>query len=557
NIDQIELPLEDEDLEPSPNFKVRLDKTTKKVTVTRSGETPKSFDVLNLRTGDKGTGNEATREISSPSQIGDRLLLTSSADSVFPTREIQVVFNEAIYFGDDAPAEDLKDYIWVEKKVVTTDTTTGTEVVTWEEVVKDLVEYELDSGGRRVTIKLPVELQRGETYRVVIQGTIQDQADPDQRKPLIGGTMHLPFSIRKPAGLLGGPFTLEKGAVRDIALDGNLFYVSALEGGLYAFDVSNPRTAVDPDAKPHAFTKPIPCCGLTPGAQWAVAVDHHGRVWTTAVNGMYGLIRSFRSENFMKQEYEYPDPPYPGAPAPPPVLKPVEPKSAAIVSWRPGINAGMPLGTTWSITSDRVEATPRELQVLTQDQRVIAIGGTDFAEKFTSPDDNILGASAVATGTSGEFRVYQFTIPKLDITPEGEPYKYRLQRATVENLTLGARWSGDIKFFTDPADSGVSPSPSQTELVLKNVLVRPGDKIRVTRNWATYGAVSLFGFGVGMFDLNAIESNHWHTKLPGDDYTKPAEQIMVTEARANPRCEDPNGPDGNPCLPQVLTYTPD
>ncbi|HYH08908.1 MAG TPA: Ig-like domain-containing protein, partial [Thermoanaerobaculia bacterium] len=507
NVDVIEIPIADEDLTPVPGFKIRLTGSTSDTgpaTVTRTGSLPKTFSVVNLDSGSTGTGAGDARTVYG-TKVGERLLIASSADSVEPTREVQIVFNEAIEYGGDVSG--LEDYLWLEKD----EPASGAPTPNFQKIIGQ-IEFTVDSGDRRVTMTFPGELQRGATYRVVIDGSLTDKAGPNA-KSLVGGTMYLPFTIRKPAGdLLGSSITLSKGSVRDLALDGNLLFVSALEGGLQTYDVSNPASLAS--LTPHAYTVPFP---EGSGQQWAIEIDHHGRIWTTAQNNMYGLVRSFRVEDFHAGGR-------------------VEPKATGIVSWRVGINVGLPLGTTWSTLSDRVEATPRRLQILAQDQYFVKAGGPTFVSDFAP---NELGATVSQTGSSGDFKVFTVVVPKSTM-------HFRTQRVTVENLTLGTRWSKDILIYDGQATAQI-----------ENVLVRDGDQIRVSRNHSTYGAVSLFGFGVGLFDLNAIETNHWHSNLPGPDFEQPGEQIMVTEAKVQTPCQDPNGPDGNPCAPPVMTYTAD
>ncbi|MFP5247303.1 MAG: hypothetical protein ACLGH0_11470, partial [Thermoanaerobaculia bacterium] len=69
---------------------------------------------------------------------------------------------------------------------------------------------------------------------------------------------------------------------------------------------------------------------------------------------------------------------------------------------------------------------------------------------------------------------------------------------------------------------------------IENVLARPGDKLRVYQNVRTYGVVSQMGYGIGIYDLNAIESNDFKDK-PGD-YQLLREQIMITRAAYADSC---------------------
>ena len=70
-------------------------------------------------------------------------------------------------------------------------------------------------------------------------------------------------------------FNLTAGGVRDLAMNGNVLFVSALEAGVLAFDASNP--AAMGNALPFARTEPPlsqtqPDGTVIPGQNWAVAI---------------------------------------------------------------------------------------------------------------------------------------------------------------------------------------------------------------------------------------------------------------------------------------------
>ncbi|HEY0788814.1 MAG TPA: hypothetical protein VGE86_09215, partial [Thermoanaerobaculia bacterium] len=102
----------------------------------------------------------------------------------------------------------------------------------------------------------------------------------------------------------------------------------------------------------------------------------------------------------------------------------------------------------------------------------------------------------------------------LSIPSEGPPgYPYLLQRVTVENVSAALRASGDAR----------PGKPAAIEIV-----AGPRDLLRIVRNQRTYGVVSLWGYGVGILDLNALESNDAPGKPPG---WKPIqEKIALTRA---------------------------
>ncbi len=77
---------------------------------------------------------------------------------------------------------------------------------------------------------------------------------------------------------------------------------------------------------------------------------------------------------------------------------------------------------------------------------------------------------------------------------------YATQRITVENVTLDMRWSADATVNQPARISGI--------------VARVNDRLRVIRNVMTYGVISLFGCGVSVYDLNAMESNNAAVKPP-------------------------------------------
>src|SRR4029079_12827623 len=155
----------------------------------------------------------------------------------------------------------------------------------------------------------------------------------------------------KPAGdILHGPFTIAKGNVRDLALDGNLLFVSANEGGLLAYDAGDggrldtkppiARALALPTLDPPPHDRPP----AIPGAAWAVEVDKHGRVWTTALTSMFGVVRTFRTEDFANATT-----PCPALGTPIPCGTPF---AGGTVSWRPGATVGLDTGLSTTILSD-------------------------------------------------------------------------------------------------------------------------------------------------------------------------------------------------------------
>jgi RHS repeat-associated protein len=456
-------------------------------------------------------------------RVGDRLLIVASNDSAEPTDRISLVFNEAIKIASDAA---LPTLFRLEQNYGPDKS--GVDV--WRNV-SALATYRFDSG-RRITLTFPSELQRGVPYRLVVESTLTDEGTPPLNigKQTGGEPLYLPFMIRKPKGSIlpvDEPFTLRNGVVRDLALDGNLLLVSALDGGISAYDISDPAalSAKPPNAAiPIARARATPEGGLSPGESWGVVIDHHGRVFATALNELFGLIRSYRVDQFTA-----------GASS---LSKPLlidDPYAVSIISWRPGINVSGTLNTTLSTDSDRQEATPRKLQLSEQDDSRQYVGGTDFDEKLVGAP--LVFASATSTGRYGDAKAYTVQVRT---TPN---HPYRRQRISIINETLGVRWSQDARTGTE------TTGPAS----FTDVLVRVGDKVRISRNESAYGIVSMFGYGVGVFDLNAIESNS-APNAPAE-YRKLGEQIAVTTGQLQKGCDEASQPAGTPCDVADLTFS--
>ncbi|HEX8619584.1 MAG TPA: hypothetical protein VF911_18535, partial [Thermoanaerobaculia bacterium] len=231
---------------------------------------------------------------------------------------------------------------------------------------------------------------------------------------------------------------------------------------------------------------------------------------------LHGVVQSFRLEDFIA-------PPPPADPASPGL----RPTAGAVVSYVPGASSGLEL-TSRLIGSDRAEAFPRKIKILVQDSRIDYATREEFKE---------LGGASV-TSASGDFEVLSISLAR-DFEPalQTDPARtYSMQRITVENVDLDMRWS---------ADATVS-QPAQ----IKGIVARENDRIRVIRNQTTYGVVALFGYGVGVYDLNAIESNDAKEHQPG--YKPLREQVRLTNAARAPWC----GPTDPEAIPD-LTFTPD
>jgi len=450
---------------------------------------PRHLRVYNVRTSELSNDNPLTASVQA--QAGDRLVIYSQSDRIDARSELSVVFNEAILLPVNPANVTQADFdvamrplfeLW--KKIDPANPTSPFQKVDAQTT------FNVDSGNRRVTVH--TDLQSGAEYFLRLKANGITDTDSNAL-----ALMHVPsgattnpgidlyFAVRDPKGTFNqfnlknvvvsdsnGNQTIYGSSLRDLALDGNLLFASAGAAGLFAYDTSDPAALSDSSRARFAFATAVG------GESLSVSVDNHGRVWTTALTGMFGVVRSFRTEDFVdKLANTAPDP-----------RNAVRPFAGGTVSWRTGVTVGIDEGVSFTLLSNRPEATPRKLQIVTQDDAMEFTAGSDTSGA------NLLGASVRGPGplVDGDFAEYSISVP---VSATG--YKYLTQRITVHNITAGFRWSKD----------GLAGPNGTRTLKFDQLLFRAGDHIRVERNMRTYGVVALFGYGIGMYDLNALESN--------------------------------------------------
>ncbi|HEX2832541.1 MAG TPA: Ig-like domain-containing protein [Thermoanaerobaculia bacterium] len=521
-IETADLTAEETDIESIRNFKLRLD--NERVTLS-PGDDPLTGDIaiemLNVTNG-TFTSGKANETHALAAKLGDRIVLLVAQENIDPYTSLSVVFSEAIYVdGQTADQIDtfLHNHFVLNRAPIPTQ---GAPLFT--DITKQ-ARFEVDSGGRRVTITLPSSLARDSIYRLTLKQTLADRAgSPDAPQPglrlgesteerngervVIGGgsDLHLEMSVRKPGGNIAS-FDIRQGPdasfgmVRDLALNGNLLFVTALDGGVLAYDAADPASLDGSDG-----TQPLPVA-IVRGREsedsgsneyWGIASDPHGRVYVTGQTAATGFLRSYRIEDFLKAgESASSD----CSSLPHVVCKA---KSSALISWRLGYSSSLGI-TSETFLSDRPESIPRKVQLLLQDDEVSYDG---------------LAAFKNATGAI-EGRSFPNGVKELSLNlPHDGNNPYLVQRVTVENVTLDLRWSADA-----------TPSSPAS---LQNVIARADDRLVVKRNRTTYGVVSHYGFGIGVYDLNAMESNDFDP-LP-EDWTPMREQIALTSAENDKTC---------------------
>jgi len=491
-VDVIDLAAANVNIRTARNFVIRL--ANDQVTVVPSDEPLPSetlVEMLNVSNGQHVSGT-AAGGLSLAAKRGHRIVLLVEEREVDPNTPITVVFNEPIFIegtDEDTIHEFLKTRIALRKATLPPDAST------WPDFsdITDMARFTADSGGRRVTITLPSSLQREAIYRVVLDASIADRGGPDNTAGLtlgqgadangnaVGGSgdLQLDLRVRKPGGTIGSFELQEGGAARDLALNGNVLFVAASLGGLVAYDVADPASL-------NGVPEPIAVAPANGSEAWALASDHHGRIYTTNLGPVAGQLRSYRLEDFTD-----------GGTC-------CRMIGSALTNWRVGYSSNLGLVSN-TFLSDRPESFPRKIQLALQDLDTPYQGRQAFIDGT--------GASIVAN-YSNDMATLQASFDTSADNP------YRLQRITVENQTLDMRWSADA--------SAGQPA------VIENILAGPTDRLRVIRNRTTYGIISHLGYGVGMYDLNAIESNR--VPNPPTGYRMMAEQVSLTRGKNVPSC---------------------
>ncbi|MEO8033986.1 MAG: Ig-like domain-containing protein, partial [Acidobacteriota bacterium] len=536
------------------NLSVVFDGKSAKFSSSSARLDPKTHvEVLNVNTGGRQFTDDFAPKVPagspppSPAPVamqiaaseGDRLIVLIGGNDVDPNSALTVTFNEPVYLKDD-------DYYRTHFKLSVADKPDPkdpTAVPKFSDI-STLVQYSSDSGQRRVILKMSA-LAQGKIYRVTLSNDIGDtlglggasdlHLGEVRKGPALATPLNLDFSTRAPAGPVA-QFNIYDGGVRDLAMSGNMLFVSALQAGLLVYDASDPGSLGKAGNLPIAQVL-APPGGLnadgstSPGENWAVTAGTDGRVYTTALSGTFGMLRTYRVEDFISPKNPG------GLPVPT-----VSHHGSSIICWRPGVNIGLPISTETTI-SDRPEALPRRLQLVTKDDSEPLGPNLKF--------DDLTKKYGGGGTTIGEYKKVTLTIPG----PSPSDYPYMTQRVTVRNEDLNLSWSTDIR----RGGSGAL-----------TVLGRPNDHVKLVRNLVTYGVVTLFGYGIGIFDINAIDANRIGPQdeagnpnpLWDPTYQKVKESVVVSPAPVNPPC-DPDAPQGSiftalppPCQPGKLLLFP-
>jgi RHS repeat-associated protein len=479
------------------------------------------ISALNVRTGER-RGPQQLPINGMLAKPGDRIILLIDEKDVDPAAPVSVVFNEAIDLGSSNPTteKDISDFLKTIIKFEQMPPSGSTAQPT--DILKTAL-LRLDSTGRRVSILLPSSLAAGEKFRLTLEKDIKDRSGNNlglgqagQKDPSSGNItpigsaapMETTFETRGPKGNISD-FTLRQsatestGSIRDMTSYGNLLFVAAVDGGILAYDMSDPAALSDTPPSPK---QPILPVAYAPGGvtqYWSVQADRHGRIYAAGMTNLWGVLRTYRAEDFVKANLATTPP----CGTPHVVCNQI---GSTITSQNIGTSYGVGLGSAL-ITADRVDAIPRKVRIVVGDAPPVEYDRDTFVAGFTTSDSCVDPAPPC---DANKLHKYDAHIP-------AQATSYRIQRITIENVTMGLKWSADARADNDGANI--------PDAQFKNIVAGPNDVLRVTYNLSTYAVVTLFGYGIGVFDMNAVESNDSKQAAGTTSADRPQEQVALRE----------------------------
>ena len=494
-VEMLDLDVEDVQIRSMRNFNVELSNDIVRLTPgSPSLPAGTKVDLLNVTQGTLIRGT-ADASLTLSARVGDRIVALIEQHDIDPRSPVSIVFSEPIFTGAAKEPDAIDVYL---HQLITVEYSPRLEVPSFSDITSQ-VRFNTDSGGRRVNITFASALQSEALYRVTLSAQIADVVKEQPgltlgqgtvetdgvRSPVGGGSaLQFFFDVKKPAGDLATFQAVPgNGFIRGMDLSGNILLVAAWGGGLHAYDLSNPATLTG-TAAPLAS---LPGAPLGTTSALSVTIDRHNRVWTTEMPGIAGILRSYRVEDFANG------------------MNPVPMKSSAIINWQMGFsnNIGLPSNT---VLSDVPESIPFRVKLLLSDDETI----------FKNREEFVAGTGAMMTKDypADDLQAFQIEIGK-DATP------YKLQRLTIENTTLDMHWSADA----------TESSPA----TFTNVIARSGDKLRLLRNQKSWAVVAHLGYGIGIYDANALESN-WSAKLYQNSPGHLKQQLVLTSGKIDSFC---------------------
>ncbi|MBW3565715.1 MAG: DUF2235 domain-containing protein [Acidobacteria bacterium] len=472
SIDQTEIEAIDQVTGSLGKFELQIDKGIASLALPATGIEDDDLTLVNFTTGKRDSKIDGG--LSVKVGVGDRLGLVSWKHGVSDDALISVVFDQAIEAGDSADPVAVDAFLRNRLKVYADG-----------EDVSSSVRFRIDSSGRRITAEPLARLRAGTGYYLVLQPNLVGAVSglkigqrKDEEGNLSAGLtqdLYLPFNVREVGGTLGA-FELSEGAIRESLLIDNILLMSARDAGILAFETTDPAT-ID---------------GLNPrgrivvsGDAWGLARDAHGRIFGTVIGDTFGSLRSWDFEELVEASTG--------------TNEVLGHRSSTLISWSPSADSLSATSATLPV------AVPRKLFVVTQDA-----------------DPLIFDTATLPSGWSAsplDDKWYELSGSEILQGAGGDDHPYLVQRITVENVTRGGRWSADAYIDSPAAFTGV--------------VAKEGDQLRITKNLRAWAVVSLFGHGIGVYDLNAMESNDADVTAPAD-WTRPREILSVSTGENDP-----------------------
>ena len=315
--------------------------------------------------------------------------------------------------------------------------------------------------------------------------------------------------------------------VTDLLQLGNLMLGAGFDGTLYALDAS--QVAVQ-----SGLGTVTPFAASTGAASQlrSLASDGHGRVFTAALLGSTWVVKAFRVEDILAAHQG----------------------GGTFAAVQGGVKVAYSLGTNSDLTPSEYLAlgglrpgTPMDLEVVVQDDSDEALEPAELCERYgctmEGPDSqgNLTLHGLVVPGTAPDH-------PRASACDGECPYD-RFQRVSIDDLTSGATWSGEVE------SPGYDTCSFEHGSAIFDITARSGDRLRVRRNRLALGYLALLGSGITVVDLNrgyGLPS----PQTPGGDQCGRRLGSFEGEQIQFPACAGGGQRDGIAMTPSVAPLVP-
>ncbi|HXT20000.1 MAG TPA: hypothetical protein VN923_04540, partial [Thermoanaerobaculia bacterium] len=330
-------------------------------------------------------------------------------------------------------------------------------------------------------------LPAGHHFELVLDPTIIVAADT--KTP---ATLPLRFELATRAaaedgiGDLSDTAPLGNGAQATDSLQvGQLMLVTASNGELVAFDVADPTTATGFRRQSRLASPQI--------AARTLATDGHGRVFWSSLFGSRWSVQTLRLEDVRKAEAACSSVPE-GATAVP-----------CFVDVAGGTDVANTLGASsmsaseWLASFTLPSGTPMDLDVVVQDEKSAVLSPRALFDANSGKnwqEDSRTGVITFDVELTSTYKRTGDEAPWRENVCTLEYAHDRYQRATIDNLTTGERWSVDIENPWGGLGGG------NGKAVVSGIRARQADRLQVRYNLRALGYLAVMGSGITVLDLN-------------------------------------------------------